>query len=96
VAAEPPGPVEQGRSERERRRAHDVERQTGRERLATTRVTWKERLRCSDRNKPGSAEWRNGSGGRIVDIALERGAVFVITAIAGSFAAFFRSGDSIS
>jgi len=53
-------------------------------------------LRCSDRNKPGSAEWRNGSGGRIVDIALERGAVFVITAIAGSFAAFFRSGDSIS
>jgi hypothetical protein len=33
-------------------------------------------------------------GGRVVDIALEGWAVFVITAIAGSFATFFRSGDS--
>lgn len=33
-------------------------------------------------------------GGRVVDIALEGWAIFVITAIAGSFAAFFRSGDS--
>ena len=33
-------------------------------------------------------------GGKIVDIVLEGWAVFVITAIAGSFAAFFRTGDS--
>jgi hypothetical protein len=33
-------------------------------------------------------------GGRVVDVALEGWAIFVITAIAGSFAAFFRSGDS--
>lgn len=33
-------------------------------------------------------------GGRIVDVALEGWAVFVITAVAGSFAAFFRTGDS--
>jgi drug/metabolite transporter (DMT)-like permease len=33
-------------------------------------------------------------GGRVVDIVLEAWGVFVITAVAGSFAAFFRSGDS--
>src|SRR5919206_3327659 len=33
------------------------------------------------------------TGGKIVDIALEFWAVFVITAIAGSFASFFRAGD---
>jgi hypothetical protein len=32
-------------------------------------------------------------GGRIVDIVLEIWAVFVITALAGSFASFFRTGD---
>ena len=31
--------------------------------------------------------------GRIVDIVLEIWAVFVITALAGSFASFFRTGD---
>ena len=33
------------------------------------------------------------SGGQIVDVVLEFWAVFVITALAGSFASFFRSGD---
>jgi hypothetical protein len=33
-------------------------------------------------------------GGKIVDVVLEGWAIFVITAIAGSFAAFFRTGDS--
>lgn len=33
-------------------------------------------------------------GGKIVDVALEGWAIFVVTAIAGSFASFFRSGDS--
>lgn len=32
--------------------------------------------------------------GQIVDVCLELWAVFVITAVAGSFAAFFRSGDT--
>jgi hypothetical protein len=32
-------------------------------------------------------------GGRVVDICLEAWAVFVITAVAGSFASFFRAGD---
>jgi len=32
-------------------------------------------------------------GGKIVDVALELWAVFVVTAVAGSFASFFRSGD---
>ena len=32
--------------------------------------------------------------GQIVDVGLELWAVFVITAVAGSFAAFFRAGDS--
>lgn len=31
--------------------------------------------------------------GRLVDVGLEAWAVFVITAIAGSFASFFRTGD---
>jgi len=32
-------------------------------------------------------------GGRIVDVFLEIWALFVVTAIAGSFAAFFGSAD---
>ena len=32
--------------------------------------------------------------GRILDVLLELWAVFVITAVAGSFASFFRAGDS--
>lgn len=32
-------------------------------------------------------------GGKIVDVALEFWAVFVVTALAGSFASFFRTGD---
>lgn len=32
--------------------------------------------------------------GRLVDVALELWAVFVITAVGGSFATFFRSADS--
>ncbi|HEV2994109.1 MAG TPA: hypothetical protein VG012_06815 [Acidimicrobiia bacterium] len=34
------------------------------------------------------------TAGRIVDIGLEFWAIFVVTAIAGSFASFFSSGDS--
>jgi hypothetical protein len=34
------------------------------------------------------------AGGRVVDVALEAWAIFVVTAVAGSFAAFFSSGDS--
>jgi hypothetical protein len=34
------------------------------------------------------------SAGKVVDIALEVWAIFVITAVAGSFATFFSSGDS--
>jgi hypothetical protein len=33
-------------------------------------------------------------GGKIIDVILEGWGIFVITAIAGSFAAFFRAGDS--
>lgn len=33
------------------------------------------------------------SGGKIVDVALEFWAIFVVTALAGSFASFFRAGD---
>ena len=33
------------------------------------------------------------SGGKVVDVLLELWAVFVVTAVAGSFASFFRSGD---
>jgi uncharacterized membrane protein len=33
------------------------------------------------------------TGGRIVDVALEFWAIFVVTALAGSFASFFRTGD---
>ena len=32
--------------------------------------------------------------GKVVDVVLEGWGIFVITAIAGSFATFFRSGDS--
>lgn len=34
------------------------------------------------------------SDGKIVDVVLELWAIFVITAVAGSFSAFFASGDS--
>ena len=34
------------------------------------------------------------TGGKVVDVALEGWGVFVITAVAGSFATFFGSGDS--
>lgn len=34
------------------------------------------------------------AGGRVVDVALEAWAIFVVTAVAGSFASFFTSGDS--
>jgi hypothetical protein len=34
------------------------------------------------------------AGGRVVDVALEAWAIFVVTAMAGSFASFFSSGDS--
>jgi hypothetical protein len=34
------------------------------------------------------------TAGKVVDVALEAWAVFVVTAIAGSFAAFFHAGDS--
>jgi hypothetical protein len=34
------------------------------------------------------------SAGNVVDVALELWAVFVVTAVAGSFASFFLSGDS--
>ena len=32
--------------------------------------------------------------GRVVDVLLEAWAIFVITAVGGSFASFFTSGDS--
>jgi ABC-type uncharacterized transport system permease subunit len=32
-------------------------------------------------------------GGKIVDVVLEFWAIFVVTALAGSFASFFRAGD---
>ena len=34
------------------------------------------------------------TAGKVVDVALEMWAIFVVTAIAGSFASFFSSGDS--
>lgn len=34
------------------------------------------------------------AAGKILDVVLEGWAVFVVTAVAGSFAAFFRAGDS--
>jgi hypothetical protein len=34
------------------------------------------------------------TAGKIVDVALEGWAIFVVTAVAGSFASFFSSGDS--
>jgi hypothetical protein len=33
------------------------------------------------------------NGGQIVDVILEIWAIFVLTAVAGSFASFFTSGD---
>jgi hypothetical protein len=36
------------------------------------------------------------SAGKIIDVVLEFWAIFVITAVAGSFATFFSSGDSSS
>jgi hypothetical protein len=34
------------------------------------------------------------TAGKVVDVVLEMWAIFVVTAIAGSFASFFSSGDS--
>ncbi len=34
------------------------------------------------------------AAGKVVDVVLEAWAVFVVTAVAGSFAAFFHAGDS--
>jgi hypothetical protein len=34
------------------------------------------------------------AAGKMLDVALEAWAIFVVTAVAGSFAAFFQSGDS--
>jgi glucose uptake protein GlcU len=34
------------------------------------------------------------TGGRLVDLVLESWSIFVVTAVAGSFASFFSSGDS--
>jgi hypothetical protein len=34
------------------------------------------------------------SSGKVVDVGLEMWAIFVVTAVAGSFASFFSSGDS--
>lgn len=32
--------------------------------------------------------------GKLLDVALEVWAIFIVTAVAGSFAAFFQSGDA--
>ncbi len=34
------------------------------------------------------------TAGKVIDVALEAWGIFVITAVAGSFATFFSSGDS--
>jgi hypothetical protein len=34
------------------------------------------------------------AAGKVIDVALEAWSIFVVTAVAGSFAAFFTSGDS--
>jgi hypothetical protein len=34
------------------------------------------------------------SAGQLLDVALEAWAIFIVTAVAGSFAAFFQSGDA--
>jgi hypothetical protein len=34
------------------------------------------------------------TAGKIIDVALERWAIFVVTVVAGCFATFFGSGDS--
>lgn len=36
------------------------------------------------------------TGGKIIDVLLELWAIVVVTAVAGSFATFFRSGDTSS
>lgn len=43
-----------------------------------------------------SSQMRNPltAAGRVVDVGLELWAIFVVTAVAGSFAAFFTSADS--
>lgn len=43
-----------------------------------------------------SSQFKNPltSGGQIVDVLLEFWAIFVVTAVAGSFASFFASGDA--
>ena len=43
----------------------------------------------------GSSAYKNPvtHAGQIVDVVLELGAIFVLTAVAGSFASFFTSGD---
>ena len=43
-----------------------------------------------------SSSFRNPltSGGQVVDVLLELWAIFVVTAVAGSFASFFSSGDA--
>ena len=45
-----------------------------------------------------SSQLRNPvtTSGRIVDVVLELWAIFVVTAVAGSFASFFLSGDQTS
>ena len=45
-----------------------------------------------------SSQFKNPvtSGGKVVDVVLEIWAIFVVTAVAGSFATFFGSGDSSS
>jgi voltage-gated potassium channel len=43
-----------------------------------------------------SSQFKNPltSGGQVVDVLLEFWAIFVVTAVAGSFASFFASGDA--
>ena len=43
-----------------------------------------------------SSQLRNPvtSAGKVLDVALEAWAIFVVTAVAGSFAAFFQTGDA--
>jgi len=35
------------------------------------------------------------TGGKVVDVALEMWAIFVVTGVAGSFASFFTSGTPV-
>ena len=43
-----------------------------------------------------SSQLRNPvtSAGKVLDVALEAWAIFVVTAVAGSFASFFQTGDA--